>query len=191
MTAELDLRIERHTIRASGHAGMGSVLADDAMLGENANWLLVVAVDSYNDGARLNGLNYDGRLFSKDTQFWFHSRRGGRDIAPGAGRRDQTSPHRAWNSLCLRNGIRHRSQSPDISLVRRLEQQSLPGHGTVICHSSHQLFFLEEQLEPTYPALQFGDTGAAYGLLALCLARADLDDKAGQGGDVGEKTTSE
>ncbi len=222
IAAELNMRIDRQTIRASGHAGVGSVLADGATLGGNDKWLLVVAVDSYSDGARLNGLNDGGLLFSKETQFGFipgeaagillltqgdgsgriSSERGTRFTLIGAGesiepvteRQENETPFNAMSDSTF--AACETAFGTDRS--RRISHwyadwNNSRYRATELSFAIHRTnaSFLEEQLEPTYPALQFGDTGAAYGLLALCLAKADLDDKAGQGDDVQEKMTSE
>lgn len=214
MAAELDLRIERQTIRASGHAGVGSVLTDDVAMTENAKWLLVVAVDSYSDGLRLNGLNDDGRLFSKETQFGFipGEAAGILLLAPENGNR--------WSdeALAARFTLRGTGESiepvterqEDETLFNAMSDSALAAcemafgksggrqishwyadwnnnryRATELSFAIHRAnsFFLKEQLEPIYPALQFGDTGAAYGALALCLARSDLDGKARRTGE--------
>ena len=73
LSNDIGLIISETVIRAAGHAGVGSAVADHLIepSPEHADIVLVAAVDSYSDRQRLNRLNDQKLLFTKQNQFGF------------------------------------------------------------------------------------------------------------------------
>lgn len=206
------LQIGQQTIRASGHAGVGSALAEYlGKASDDGKWLLIAAVDSYNDTARLNALNDAGYLFSKKHQFGFipgeaagllllkpASQRGSGIRLLGAGQ--ALEPIGEFQESETRFDAQ--SEAAFVACEAVFKADDCPRsvshcysdwnnsryRATELSFAIHRInpYFLRESLQPSYPALQFGDIGAAYGAVALCIGGIEIQTSRPTGDRVGQ-----
>lgn len=198
LSNDIGLIISETVIRAAGHAGVGSAVADHLIepSPEHADIVLVAAVDSYNDRQRLNRLNDQKRLFTKQNQFGF---------VPGEAAgillfKRQTATMSSLQLLGAGHMVESVKEDQEADSVftalseaaftatemalKNSNERSISAwiadwnnsryRATELSFAIHRLnaACLQEGLSPVYPALQFGDVGAAYGCLAIILARS-------------------
>ncbi len=193
----LGLIITETVMRAAGHAGVGSAVADHIdQPPEGADILLVAAVDSYNDLQRLNRLNDQKLLFTQKNQF---------GLIPGEAAGMLLFTRQIGNTPSLRilgagqmvepvkecqeadsifNALSEATFTATEVALRRNEERTISAwvadwnnsryRATELAFAIHRLshYCLKSGLLPVYPALQFGDVGAAYGCVAIILARS-------------------
>jgi len=198
LSNRLGIVISETVIRAAGHAGVGSAVADCLMepSKERDNVVLIAAVDSYNDRQRLNRLNDQRRLFNQQNQFGFIPGeaagillfRRETEVTPslkvvGAGHR--VEPVREYQEAdSVFNALSEAAfVATDLAFSGRREMSisawiadwnNSRYRATELSFAIHRLnsACLKSDLLPVFPALQFGDVGAAYGCLAIALARS-------------------
>lgn len=196
------LIVEDESIRASGHAGVGSALTDALKAPRSAEgpFFLIAAVDSYNDRSRLNALNDERRLFSKTTQFGLvpGEAAGLMLLAPmqaddpgtdgivvcGAGNAIEDVTELAEDETRFSALSDAAFAACEMALesrgTRRIAQwysdwNNSRYRATELSFSIHRLnsFFLSDHIEPIYPALYFGDTGSASSILSVLLTMTE------------------
>lgn len=196
ISSSLGLNISGTVMRAAGHAGVGSAIADYLIQApsERSELVMVAAVDSYSDRLRLNCLNDQKRLFTQQNQFGFipgeaagiilftrqtdviSSLRllgAGHEVEPVKEYQEADSVFTALSEAAFMaaesawQARRERAISGWIA-----DWNNSRYRATELSFAIHRLnpTCLQSDLSPVYPAMQFGDIGAAYGCLAIILS---------------------
>lgn len=210
-----DLRFSSTVMRAVGHAGVGSAIADCFLeqRSDDSPMILIATVDSYSDHRRLNLLNDQKRLFSKQNQFGFVPGEaagmllfsGQSDVSShpqvlGAGNfveptLEYEQAESAFTALsdaafAAADMAAPRGQTKWIN-AWIADWNNSRYRATELSFAMHRLnpFCLQEGVEPVYPSLRLGDVGAAFGCLSIILARSQQSfDAAFNGSDADAHT---
>lgn len=201
------LSVQSARMFCGGNSGVSFVLEDHLRASHSADRApasLILALDSYNDRQRLTACNNDGRLYSKANRYGFIPGEAGCALLVTSGKSKTSSLDDVWltgaataiekvkqldegesafsalSDCCFQAIEQSDSSSQDLRISTWLaDWDNSRYRASELSLALHRLGpHTIDGLEPIYPAINFGNIGAAFGALALALIFEQVQENA-------------